>query len=167
MVAASRRKRMVAHNMADTPSLLAVMVRGRSFFQEDPLIVLLTMGLHVLPSDNVEVKPRFVVTALISGAQAVLSSTDRIRAAQDVLSREFVDRVLRDVIERCTNRRIRGEAMSRGGSFDRSGAYLELYVGWRKHREVGLASTGRTRAASGTRTRRPSILEPNLVRIMV
>ena len=85
MVAASRRKRMVAHNIADTPSLLAVMVRGRHFFQEDPLIVLLTMGLHVLPSDNVEVKPRFVVTALISGAHAVLSSTDRIRAAQDVL----------------------------------------------------------------------------------
>ena len=56
--------------------------------------------------------------------------------------------------------------MSRGG-FDRLGAGLELYVGRRKHGEVGLSSTGRTRAASGTRTRRPSILESNLVHIMV
>ena len=68
----------------------------------------------------------------------------------------------RDVIERCANRRIRGGAMFRGGSFDRSGAGLELYVGWRKRREVGLSSSARTRAASGTRTRRPSCLESNL-----
>ena len=73
----------------------------------------------------------------------------------------------RDVIERCANRGIGGGAMSRGGSFDRSGAGLELYVGWRKRREVGLSSTGRTRAASGTRTRRPSILESNLAPTMV
>ena len=53
--------------------------------------------------------------------------------------------------------------MSRGGSFDRSGAGLEFYVGWRKRREVGLSSTGRTRTAPGTRTHRPSILESNLV----
>ena len=83
------------------------------------------------------------------------------------LSRAFVDRVLRDVIERCANRRIRGEAMSRGGSFDRSIAGLELCVGWRKRREVGLSSAGRTRAASGTRRRRPSILESNLVPTVV
>ena len=57
--------------------------------------------------------------------------------------------------------------MSRGGSFDRAGASLELYVGWRKRREVGLSSAGRTPAASGTRTRRPSILESNLVTTMV
>ena len=31
--------------------------------------------------------------------------------------------------------------MSRGGSFDRSGAGLELYVVWRKRREVGLSNT--------------------------
>ena len=45
------------------------------------------------------------------------------------------------LIECCANRRIRGEAMSRGGSFDRSGASLELYVGWRKRREVVLSNT--------------------------
>ena len=59
----------------------------------------------------------------------------------DVLRGEFVDHVLRDVIERCANRRIQGGAMSRGGSFDRSGAGLELYVRWRKRREVGLSNT--------------------------
>ena len=40
-------------------------------------------------------------------------SAGRNGTAQDVLSREFVDRVLRDVIERCANRRIRGGVMSR------------------------------------------------------
>ena len=102
MVAMSRRERMVAHDIADAPFLLAVVVRCRTFFQEN-----------------------------------------------------FVDRVFRDVIERCANQRSRGEAMSRGGSFDRLGAGLEFHVGWRKRREVGLSSTGRARAASGTRTRRP------------
>ena len=53
--------------------------------------------------------------------------------------------------------------MSRGGSFDRSGAGLEFCVGWRKRREVGLSSAGRTRAVSGTRTRQPSCLE--LIRV--
>ena len=60
--------------------------------------------------------------------------------AQDVLSREFVDHVLRDVIERCANRRIRGGAMCRGGSFDRSGAGLELCGEWKMRREAELSS---------------------------
>ena len=47
----------------------------------------------------------------------------------------------------------------RGGSFDRSGVGLELYAEWKRRRGVGLSSTGRTRAASGTRTHQPSILE--------
>ena len=53
--------------------------------------------------------------------------------------------------------------MSRGGSFDQSGAGLELYAEWKKRREDELSSTGQIRAASGTCTRRPSILESNLV----
>ena len=61
--------------------------------------------------------------------------------AQDVLSREFVDPVFHDVIVRCASRRSRGEPMSRGGSFDRLDAGLELYAGWRKRREVGLSNT--------------------------
>ena len=70
MVAISRRKRMVAHTIADTPSLLAVMVRRRPFFQEDPLIMFLTLGLYLMPPDKVEVEPCFVVAALIGRAQA-------------------------------------------------------------------------------------------------
>ena len=34
---------MVAHDIADAPFLLAVMVRRKTFFQEDPLIVLFTL----------------------------------------------------------------------------------------------------------------------------
>ena len=70
MVAISRRKRMVAHNIADTPSLLAVVVRRRPFFQEDPSIMFLTLVLYVMPPDKVEVEPCFVVAALIGRAQA-------------------------------------------------------------------------------------------------
>ena len=43
--------------------------------------------------------------------------------------------------ERLALRRIQGGAMSRGGSLDRPGAGLELYVGWRKRREVVLSNT--------------------------
>ena len=57
--------------------------------------------------------------------------------------------------------------MSRGGSFDRSGAGLELHDEWKRYRGVGLSCTGRIRAASGTRTRRPSIPESNQVSTMV
>ena len=39
--------------------------------------------------------------------------------------------------------------MFRGGSFDRSGAGLELYVGWRRRREVELSNTDRIRVAQG------------------
>ena len=49
--------------------------------------------------------------------------------------------VFRDVIELFANQRIQGGAMSRGGSFDRSGAGQELYVGWRKRREVVPSNT--------------------------
>ena len=49
--------------------------------------------------------------------------------------------------------------MSRGGSFDRLDAGREFCVGWRKRREVGLSSAGRTRAVSGTRRRQPSCPE--------
>ena len=86
-----------------------------------------------------------------------------ITLLQDVLSRESVDRVFHDVIERCASRRSRDEAMPRGGSFDQSGASLEVYAEWKKRREDELSSTGQIPAASGTRTRRPSILESNLV----
>ena len=103
MVGMPRRKRMVAHEIADAPFLL------RS-----------------------------------SGT------------AQDVLSREFVDRVFHDLIEHCANRRNQGQAMSRGGNFHQESEGLELCVGWRKRREVELSGTGRTRAAPETRTRRPS-----------
>ena len=106
MVGMPRRKRMVAHEIADAPFLL------------------------------------------------------RSGTAQDVLSREFVDRVFHDLIEHCANRRIRGEAMSRGGSFHQADHGLEPCMGWRKRREVELSGTGRTRAAPGTRTRRPSNFEP-------
>ena len=66
------------------------------------------------------------------------------------------------MIERCASRR-RGEAMSRGGSFDQSGAGPELYAERKKRREIELSSTGQIPAASGTRIRRPSIMESNLV----
>ena len=52
-----------------------------------------------------------------------------------------VDHVFRDVIELFANQRIQGGAMSHGGSFDRSGAGQELYVGWRKRREVVPSNT--------------------------
>ena len=39
MVAIFRRKRMVAHNVADVHLLFAAKVRLRTFFQEDPSIV--------------------------------------------------------------------------------------------------------------------------------
>ena len=34
---------MVAHDIADAPFLLAVMVRRRTFFQEDPSFILFTV----------------------------------------------------------------------------------------------------------------------------
>ena len=46
------------------------MVRRRPLFQEDPLIILLTLGRYVMPPDKVEVEPCFVVAALIGRAQA-------------------------------------------------------------------------------------------------
>ena len=70
MVATSRRKRMVAPSIADVPFLFAVMVRRRTFFQEDPSIMFLTLGLYIMPPDKVEVEPCFMVAALISRAQA-------------------------------------------------------------------------------------------------
>ena len=63
-----RRQRMVAHNVADVPFVSAVMLRRRTFFQEDPSIVFLTVRLFVVPPDKVEVEPGFVVAALISRA---------------------------------------------------------------------------------------------------
>ena len=62
--------RMVAHSIADAPSLLVVKVRRRPFFREDPLIMFIMLGLYFLPSDKVEVEPCFVVAALIIRAQA-------------------------------------------------------------------------------------------------
>ena len=61
---------MVAHNIADTQFLLAAMARRRLFFQEDLLMMFLTLGLHVMPPDKVEEEPCFVVAALIGRAQA-------------------------------------------------------------------------------------------------
>ena len=49
--------------------------------------------------------------------------------AQNVLSRESVDRVFRDVIERCAVQRNPGGAIPRNGSSDRSGGCLELRGG--------------------------------------
>ena len=49
--------------------------------------------------------------------------------------------------------------MSRGGSFDRSGAGREFCVGWRKRREVGLSNTDLNQAVQGTHRRQPSCLE--------
>ena len=65
--------------------------------------------------------------------------------------------------ERVAIQRSRSEAMFRGGSFDRSGASLELHEERKRHREVELSNTDRIRAACGTRTHRPSSLEPNLI----
>ena len=50
--------------------LFAVMVRGRTFSQEDPPIAFLTWGLIIAPPDKVEVEPYFVVAALIGRADA-------------------------------------------------------------------------------------------------
>ena len=50
-----------------------------------------------------------------------------------------------------------------GGSFDRSGAGLELHEEWKRHRGVELSNTDRIRAARETRTHQPRSLEPNLV----
>ena len=61
------------------------------------------------------------------------------------------------------SRRRRGEAMFRGGSFDRSGAGPELHEEWKKRCEVEISNTDQIRAVSGIRTHQPSILEPNLV----
>ena len=43
VVAMSRRERMVAHDIADAPCLLAVMVRRRTFFQENSSILSVMM----------------------------------------------------------------------------------------------------------------------------
>ena len=48
-------KRMVAHHVANVSFLHAVVVRRRTFMQEDPSIVFLTMWLFVAPSAKVEV----------------------------------------------------------------------------------------------------------------
>ena len=61
---------MVAHNVADVSFVLAVMVRRRTFFQEDPSIVFLMVWLFVEPSDKIEVEPGFVVATLAGRAQA-------------------------------------------------------------------------------------------------
>ena len=95
MVAIPRRKRMVAQNIAEVPFLFAVTVRRRTFFQEDPSIMFLTLALYITPPDKVEVEPCFVVATLISRAQAKrlheewrmhreaeLSSADPIQAVQ-------------------------------------------------------------------------------------
>ena len=68
---------MVAHDITDAPFLFAVMVWRRPFFQEDPLIMFLTLWLNVLPIDEVEVEPRFVVAALIGRAQAQDNTENR------------------------------------------------------------------------------------------
>ena len=61
MVAISRRKRMVAHNIADVLLLFAVMVRRRTFFQEDPSIVFLTfICIFISLTPRKEVFPRNV-----------------------------------------------------------------------------------------------------------
>ena len=52
------------------PLLFAVLVRRRTFFQEDPSIVFLTLELFIVPPNKVEVEPCFVVVALISRADA-------------------------------------------------------------------------------------------------
>ena len=70
MVAIPRRKRMVAHNIVDVPLLFAVIVRRKRFFQEDPSIVFLTLGLFIVPPYKVEVELFFVVAALIGRADA-------------------------------------------------------------------------------------------------
>ena len=70
MVAISRRKRMVVHNVSDVPFVSVVMVRRRKFFQEDPSIVFLTVELFIAPPDKVGVEPCFVVAALIGRADA-------------------------------------------------------------------------------------------------
>ena len=59
---------MVARNVADVSFVFAVMVQRRTFFQEEPSIVFLTVWLFVAPSDKVEVEPGFVVATLISRA---------------------------------------------------------------------------------------------------
>ena len=59
---------MVPHNVADVPFVFAVMVRRRTFFQEDPSIVFLTVKLFVAPPDKVEVEPSFVVATLVGRA---------------------------------------------------------------------------------------------------
>ena len=46
----------------------AVMVRRRTFFQEHPSIVFLTVRLFVAPPDKFEVEPGFVVATLVSRA---------------------------------------------------------------------------------------------------
>ena len=50
------------------PFVFAVMVRRRTFFQEDPSIVFLTARLFVAPSDKVEVELGFVVATLVTRA---------------------------------------------------------------------------------------------------
>ena len=57
------------------------------------------------------------------------------------LEKESFDCTFHVVAERLANRRIQGGAMSRGGSFDQSGAGLELYVEWRRRRELVLSNT--------------------------
>ena len=61
---------MVAHNVADMPFLLAVMVQRRPFFQVDLSVMFVTLGLNVLPIDKVELEPCFVVAALVGRADA-------------------------------------------------------------------------------------------------
>ena len=59
---------MVAHNVADVSFVLAVMVRRRTFFQEDPSIVFLTVWPFVAPFDEVEMESGFMMATLVSRA---------------------------------------------------------------------------------------------------
>ena len=68
MVATSRRKRMVARNIADVSLLFAVKVRRRTF-NKILRSYFFTVGLFIAP-DKVEVDPCFVVRALIGRADA-------------------------------------------------------------------------------------------------
>ena len=58
---------MVTPDIAHVSSSLAVMGRP---FQVNLLVMFLTLGLNVLPIDEVEVEPLLVVAAMIGRAQA-------------------------------------------------------------------------------------------------
>ena len=70
MVAQSQRERMVAHDIADAPFLLPVMMWCRTLFEQNSSVRFFVMLLGIAPIDEIQVEPCLMMAALIGWTQA-------------------------------------------------------------------------------------------------